>query len=260
MGKSFWKGAISLGMVVIPVRLQVATKSRRPAFHMLHKTCMTRVKQALRCERDNEYLAPEEIVRGYEWTKDQYVVLNDEDFDKVPVGTAHTIEILGFVKATEIDPVYYSGCYYLEPEELAVKPFSLLNQALTKTGRVGLAKVTFQRREHLCLLRPVGDTLFLHTMYYHDEVLPRPEAVTREATAAEMELAMSLVVTMTKTFNPEEYRDEYRLALERLIEAKIRGQEVPAPKPKKVEVADLMAALRASIEAARAKTESTSQR
>jgi len=201
---------------------------------------------------DDEYFGSDEVTRGYEYAKGQYVTLDENDFKKVPVRTGHAIDILCFVEAQEIDPVYYRDSYYLEPEELAAKPFTLLTQALQKTKRYAVAKVTFQRREHLCCLRPLNGILALHTMYYHDEILPWKQLVPPEqaVSSEEMDMASTLVKAMAKEFAPQEYRDEYRVALQGVIEAKIKGEEIKVPKAPKVEVMDLMAALKASVEVA----------
>lgn len=253
MARAFWKGAISFGLVVIPVKMYVATETSTLSFHLLHKKCLTRPKQVLFCETDNEYFTIKETVRGYEYTRGQYVILQESDFKKVPVKTTHTIDILGFVYSREIDQLYYRGSHYLEPEEVAVKPFSLLREALLKTERVGIAKVSFQRREHLCCLRPMDNILALHTLHYADEILPRSELSPPEQklTKEEMEMATSLIASMAKSFQPEEYKDEYRLGLQKVIEAKIEGEEIKVPRAAKVEIPDLMSALRASIESAR---------
>ncbi len=256
MARAFWKGAISFGMVVIPVKMYTATESAPLAMHLLHRKCFSRPRQVYYCPVDNEYLKPEDIVRGYEYTKGQYVTLEEDDFKKVPVRTTHAIDIFGFAEAQEIDPVYYRDSYYLQPEDLAVKPYSLLNKVLVKTKRLGLAKVTFQRREHLCCLRPMDGLLALHTMYYHDEIVPWRELVPPKQAAApsEMEMASTLVMAMARKFTPEEYKDEYRLALQSVIEARIKGEEIKVPKAPKVEVMDLMSALKASLEAAKRET------
>lgn len=253
MAKAFWKGAISFGMVSIPVKMYVATESQTLAFHYLHKKCLTRPKQVLYCQQDNEYFSSKETVRGYEYSKDRYVVLEDSDFEKVPVKTTHTIEIVGFVKAEEIDPIYFSGGHYLEPEEIAPKPFCLLREALRRTARVGVAKVTFQRREHLCCLRPLDSLLALHTLHYQDEIVPRSEITVPDVkvTANELEMAESLIGVMVQKFQPEDYRDEYREAVREIIQAKVRGEEIKITEmPKFEEIPDLMSALKASIEAA----------
>lgn len=253
MAKAFWKGAISFGMVSIPVKMYVATTASTLSFHMLHKKCLTRPKQVLHCEQDNEYFSSRDTVRGYEYVKGQYAILKEEDFEKVPLRTTHAIDIVGFVKSGEIDPIYFYGSHYLEPEEFGAKPFCLLREALRKAQRVGIAKVAFQRREHLCCLRPLDSLLVLHTMHYQDEVLPRQEITVpqKELAASELEMAQSLIDVMAKGFRPEDYRDEYRQELEKLISARIQGQEIEVMEmPRIEEIPDLMSALKASIEAA----------
>jgi DNA end-binding protein Ku len=255
MARAFWKGVISFGMVVIPVRMYVATETRGLSFHVLHKKCLTRPKQVWHCDQDDEYFTSGETVRGYEFTKGQYVVLSEDDFKKVNIKSNHSINIQGFVEAAEVDPVYYQNSHYLEPEELGKKPFILLREALLKTRRVGLAKVAFQRREHLCLLRPLGDILALHSLYYPDEILGRGKlsAEGTKITPEEMEMANTLVMAMAAGFKPEQFKDEYESALKKLVEAKVKGVEVKMPEEEKIAVPDLMAALKASIEAARKK-------
>lgn len=256
MARSFWKGVISFGMVAIPVKMYVATETKTTSFHVLHKKCHNRLKQMWYCPVDDQYLSLQDSVKGYEYAPDQYVVLDDKDFEKVPVKTLHSINITGFVESKEIDPIYFRGSHYLEPDELGVKPFLLLREALAKTHRLGIAKVTFQRQEHLCCLRPLDDLLVLHTMYFHDEILPKDQlapakqAVNRD----ELEMATRLIDTMAKSFKPEDYKDEYHAALKKLIEAKIEGQEIKTPKESKVVIKDLMEALRTSIETAKKET------
>jgi DNA end-binding protein Ku len=255
VARAFWKGVISFGMVAIPVKMYLATQSKTPSFHYLHNKCLTRPKQVLYCPVDNEYFSTKETVRGYEYTKGEYVVIEESDFEKVPVKTAHTIDIHAFVEAKEIDPIYYYGSHYLEPEELGAKPFALLREALRQTRRVAVAKISFQRREHLCSLRPLDNILSLHTMHYQEEILPWTELNLgkAEGTAQELEMAVSLVNTMARSFQPEEYLDEYQMALEKLVQAKVEGREISAPEVTKVEIPDLMAALKASIETAQKK-------
>jgi DNA end-binding protein Ku len=256
MAKAFWKGVISFGMVVIPVKMYTATEPRSLNLHLLHKKCLTRPRQVLHCEQDAEYFSAKETVRGYEYAKNQYLVLDEKDLQKVPVKTAHAISIQGFVAAQAVDPIYYQNSHYLEPEELGVKPFGLLKAALAQTGRIGIAKVTFQKREHLCVLRPLEETLVLHSLYYPDEIIERPQIAVPEsqATAGELEMAISLVKAMSAEFKPEDYTDEYQAALKTVIEAKLKGVEIKPPAEPQVVVPDLMAALKASIEAARKKS------
>ena len=255
MAKAFWKGVISFGMVVIPVKMYVATEPRALSFHLLHKKCLTRPKQVLHCEHDEEYFASNETVRGYEYAKDQYIVLEENDFKKIPVKTTHSISILGFVEAGDIDSIYYQDSHYIEPEELGAKPFALLKEVLTRTNRMGIAKVTLQRREHLCALKPLDSIMVLHTLYYHNEILnhkdlnpPQPALSERE-----LEMATSLVKSMSAPFKPEQYKDEYQAALKELVEAKLKGVEIKAIEEPIPEIPDLMAALKASLEATKKK-------
>jgi DNA end-binding protein Ku len=252
MTRAFWRGVISFGMVAIPVKMSVATESKAPSFHYLHKKCLTRPKQVLYCAEDDEYFSTKETVRGYEYSKEQYVVFEEEDFNNVPVRTTHTIDIIGFVDAKEIDTIYYSGTHYLEPEELGVKPFSLLKTVLEKTGLLGIAKVAFQRKEHLCCLRPLDRILGLQTLHYKDDILPTDELTPpqRKLAPDELDMATKLVKAMTTSFKPDEYSDNYTVALQGMVEAKLRGVEIKAPETPKVEIEDLMTALKASVAAA----------
>ena len=252
MPRAFWKGTISFGMVAIPVRMSIATKTETPSFHLLHNKCLTRPKQVLYCAQDEEYFSTRETVRGYEYSKDQYVVFDEGELEKVPVKTAHSIDIHAFVKLAEIDPIYFEGSHYLEPEPLGVKPFALLKSVLEKTGLAGIAKVTFQRREHLCCLRPLAEIMVLHSLRYRKDILPVGDLVPPKPAVSEpeMDMAIKLVEAMTTAFSPEKYRDEYTSALKKMVEAKLRGVEVKAPKTEKIEIEDLMAALKQSVAAA----------
>jgi DNA end-binding protein Ku len=254
MPRAFWKGVISFGMVAIPVKMYTATEAASAiAFHMLHDKDMTRVKQVLFCPAENEYIDRKDTVKGYEFSKGQYVVLTDSDFEKIPLKSAHSITISRFVEAKEIDPTLYSGAHYLEPEELGVKPFRLLCEALRKTGLVGVAKVVLQRREHLCCVRPLGDILALDTLHYASEVAPAAQfsPPAAEISEGELDMAVSLIKVMAGPFEHEKYRDEYRSALKELVDAKIKGRKIVAPEAPRIEIGDLMASLRASIEAAK---------
>lgn len=253
MPRTFWKGVISFGLVAIPVKMSTATESKAASFHLLHQKCLTRPRQVLHCESDNEYFGIKDTVRGYEVAKEQYVVFDENDFNNLPIKTAHSIDILGFVDSREIDPIYYYGAHYVEPEELGAKPFRLLREALVKTERAGIAKVSFQRREHLCSLRPLEDILVLHTMHYRNEIIPYKDIAPAKprVTASELDMAVSVVKAMSRSFNPEDYRDEYKEALNKAVEAKLKGEQIVAPEIPRMEIADLMAALRASLEAAR---------
>ena len=255
MTVSFWKGVISFGMVAIPVKMSVAIETKTITFHYLHNKCHTRPKQVLYCAEDKEYFSVAETVKGYEYSKNQYVIFEEEDFDKISVRTTHSIDIAGFVKANQIDTIYYSDCHYLEPEKLGIKPFALLKTVLEKTGMVGIAKVTFQRREHLCCLRPLDKILVLQTMHYKQDILPTYDLAPppQKLATPELEMATKLVEAMTTTFKPEEYHDEYSLALQKMVEDKLTGVEIKTPKVEKIEFEDLMTALKQSVAAASGK-------
>ena len=254
MPRSIWNGLISFGMVSIPVKLFTATDSKDISFHLLHQECNSRLKQ-LRwcpvCEREAEW---GETVRGYEYAKEQHVIMTDEDFDKLPLPSRRTIELAAFVKAEEIDPVYYEKSYYLEPDEVGIKPFALLMKALREKDLTAVAKIAIRNKERLCALRPMDGTLMLETLYYADEI--RVERGTEvpevQVSDRELEMASTLIDLLADSFEPEKYQDEYRRALMEIIEAKLQGEEfVEAPVAAPAKVTDLMAALKASVEAAK---------
>ncbi|HEX7021296.1 MAG TPA: Ku protein [Trueperaceae bacterium] len=253
MPRPLWKGAISFGMVSIPVKLYTATEEKDVRFNMLHRDDLSRVKQKLFCaEEDVEIDRSTEIVKGYEITPGNYVVMDDEDFEKVPVNTTHTVEITDFVSLEEIDPILYQKTYYLEPEEIGMKPFALLMRALEETGRVAIAKVTLRQKEQLCSLRIYENTIALETMFYADEVrktsdLSVPDKKV-EISDRELKMATSIVDMLTGDFDYESYKDEYREALLEIIEKKAEGQTIEAPEPKVAKIMDLTEALRASVE------------
>ncbi len=258
MPRAIWRGAISFGMVSIPIRLFPATESKDIGFRQLRRDSNTRVRM-LRWDPVEEQEVPyDEIVRGYEYAKDRYVVLDEEDFEKLPLPTKHTIELTAFVEESEIDPVHYEKSYYLAPDDVGLKPYSLLIRAMQAKGLIAIAKVAIRTKERLCALRARGDQLILETLYYPDEIRdPGEAAAVEEISDQEMEMARALIEMLEEPFDPEKYHDEYREALMTIIEAKLEGQEVATPEAAAPQPAvDLMAALRASVEAARARKES----
>ena len=260
--RSIWNGAISFGMVVIPVKMYPATDSKDISFVNLHSTCNSRIRQPRYCPHHETTVETAEIVRAYEYAKDQYIVMEDSDFDNLPVPSKHTIEIRRFVDLTSIDPIYFEKSYALEPQEIGVKPFYLLKQALESTERVAVAQVSIRQKETLCCLRPYEQGIMMETMQYPDEIRGMSELELPEAEAAfseqEMSMAIALIDQLTGPFEPEDYRDEYRVALERVIEAKLVGGEpvTAAPAALKGKVGDLMEALKASIEATKSERKS----
>jgi DNA end-binding protein Ku len=252
MPRAFWKGVISFGLVSIPVKMYVGAAAHPLAFHLLHEKCHTRPRQVLHCDKDDEYFSIKQTVRGYEYARDQFVILEEKDFKKMTLKTTHAIEITAFVQADAIDPVYYNGIHFLEPDTPGIKPFHLLRESLVKLEKVAVAKVTFQQREHLCCLRPSENRLLLHTLYYPDEIIKpdEPAPLKVELKLEEREMAVSLINALSREFHPEQYHDEYRVALRALIEAKLRGKDLSPVTEPTPEIPDLMAAMRASILAA----------
>ena len=257
MARAIWRGAITFGMVHIPVRLYTATESKDISFRQLHRDDHSRVRYLRWCPVDERELAPEEIVRGYEYAKDSYVVLEEKEFEGLPVASKHTITLSAFVEASEIDPIYYEKSYYLEADETGEKPFALLLRALTERSLTGIAKIAIRNREQLCALRASGDALVLETLLHADEIRPVVGEVDDvDVSDPELQMALSLIEMMRQPFDPASYTDDYREALTALITAKLEGGEVVAgevaPQPA-TQVVDLMAALRASVDAALAR-------
>jgi DNA end-binding protein Ku len=255
MARPLWKGAISFGMVSIPVRLYTATEEKDVRFNQLHAEDKARIRQKRFCSEEDVEVDLSEIVKGYEVTPGHYVILEDEDLEKVPVNTTHTIEITDFVSLSEIDPILYQKTYYLEPEEIGHKPFALLMRALQDSERVAIAKVTLRQKEQLCSLRLYENTIALETMFYDDEVrstqeLNIPDA-EMELSDRELAMAKSLVEMLTTEFDYSQYKDNYREALMEIIRKKAEGEVIEAPAPVAAKITDLTEALRASVEAVR---------
>src|SRR5919204_909205 len=255
MPRPIWKGAITFGMISIPVKLYGATESKDVAFNTLHAECKSRLKQKRWCPVHDREVTADEVVRAYEYTKDQYVEVSDEDLEQLPIPSKHTIELSSFVKQSEIDPVYYERSYYLEPEQVGLKPYALLMRALKTKQVSAMAKIALRNKESLCVLRPSEHgVLMLETLFYPDEIRTQdlPESPEVLVSQPELNMALSLVEMLEEPFDPKKYHDDYRNALLEVIEAKRSGQELvaqpEAPMPKTV---DLMAALKASLEAAK---------
>ena len=256
MARPLWKGAVSFGMVSIPVRLYTATDEKDIHFNMLHDEDLSRIKQKRFCAEEDVEVDLKDIVKGYEVSPGQYVILEDEDFEKVPVNTTHTIEITDFVSLEKIDPILYQKTYYLEPEEVGVKPFALLMRALEDSGRVAIAKVTLRQKEQLCTLRIYENTIALETMFYGDEVRSTEELSVPgkkiEVSDKELAMAKSLIdMLSSEEFDFEQYKDNYREALLEIIRRKAEGQTIEMPKAAPAKITDLTEALRASVEAIR---------
>jgi DNA end-binding protein Ku len=253
-----WKGAISFGLVTIPVAVFPATEEKSVKFNQLHDEDMGRIRYKRVCEIDGEEVPYEHIVKGYEIEKDRYVVLNDEDFDAVPVESSRTIDIQQFVALEEIDPILYKKSYYLVPDETGAKAYALLRRALEEESKVGISKVSFRDKEHLAALRFKDDVFVLETMFWPDEIRAADFETVHEdgkIRDQEVEMAKALIENLSEPWNPQAYKDEYREALLEVVEKKAAGEEIEAaPEAQPARVVDLMEALKASVEAVKQKS------
>jgi DNA end-binding protein Ku len=250
-----WKGAISFGLVTIPVAVYPATEEKTLRFNQLHDEDGGRVRYKRVCEKDGEEVSFEHIVKGYEVEKDRYVVLTDDDFDSVPIQSSRAIDIVQFVDIDQIDPVLFKKSYYLIPDETGAKAYALLREAMSHDDRVGIAKVSFRDKEHMAALRFKDDAFVLETMFWPDEVREADFGgvdVDLEVRDQELAMARQLIDSLTSQWNPAEYTDEYRQALLRIVEAKLNGEEIEVVEPESTaKVVDLMEALKASVAAAK---------
>ena len=265
MPRPLWKGAISFGMVSIPIKVYSATEEKDVRFNMLHSADNSRVKQKLFCaEEDIEIDRSTDVIKGYEITPGNYVIMEEDDFQKVNVESTHTIDIKSFVNLEAIDPILYQKTYYLEPEEIGQKPFALLMAALKETGRVAIAKVTFRQKEQLCSLRLYGNTIALETMFYADEVRTTDELSVpgedMDVTDRDLTMARSLVDMLAEEdFDLAQYKDEYREGLLEIINKKAEGQIIETPVAAPAKITDLTEALRASVEQVRKRKGATAE-
>jgi DNA end-binding protein Ku len=257
-----WKGAISFGLVTIPVSVYPATEEKGLKFNQLHDEDMGRIRYKRVCSIDGQEVEYEHIVKGYEVEKDRYIVVTDDDLDAVPVPSGRSIDIQQFVELDEIDPILFKKSYYLVPDETGAKAYALLRQALADEGKVGIAKVSFRDKEHLSALRFKDQVFVLETMYWPDEVrgaefdtLGADEKIRDN----EIEMARSLIDSLSEPWNPQAFQDAYREALLEIVEKKLAGQPIEAPAEEApARVVDLMEALKASVAAAKERTPSSS--
>jgi len=255
--RSIWKGSVSFGLVSIGVKLYSATEERDVSFNQVRRSDGARIRYKRVAESDGEEVPYADIAKGYQLPSGETVVLTDEDFADLPLPSARVVDVLQFVPADQIDPIYYNKSYYLEPEKTAIKPYLLLRDALEESEMVGLVKVAIRNREQLATLRVRDGVIVLGTMIWPDEVRVADFGFLDEdieLRQQEQAMARSLVESMAGDFVPEEYTDNYRAALQSVIEAKIEGREIveaEEPQPDAGNVVDLMSALRASVEAAK---------
>ncbi|MGA8432895.1 MAG: Ku protein [Candidatus Sulfotelmatobacter sp.] len=251
MPSSVWSGHLTFGLISMPVRLFSGARSSGISFNMLHRPDKARVKQQYICSVEGTVVDRSEIVKGYEFRKDEYIVIEPEEIKKIEPQTAKTMEILEFVKTSEVDPVYFESSYYMMPEEAGRRPYALLTKALEESEYVAIAKITMHNREYTVFLRPHEGGMMLHTMYYAEEVkkvegFGAPDVELKDA---EVKVAHQLIEALADEWDPEKYKDTFQENLKKLIETKLEGGEVTeVEKPKKLApVVDLMAALKQSL-------------
>ncbi len=250
MASSVWKGHLTFGLVSFPVRLFSAARAETISFNLLHQDDHSRIKQVTFCQAEDKPVPRSDLVKGYEYEKDRYVVIDEEDIRKVAPKTAKVMEILEFVKADQVDPIYLESSYYVAPDEGGEKPYALLFQALRESNYYALAKVAMHNREHIIVLRPGAKGILSHTMYFQDEIRQVEEFRTDTSLVKdkELEMAKMLISSLEAEFEPQKYHDEYRLNLEKMIEAKIEGKKVvAAPSEHVAPVIDIMEALKRSL-------------
>ena len=250
--KPIWKGSIAFGLVNIPVRLYPATESHGLATHMLYKKDLSRIRFQRVAESTGKEVPADEIVKGYEVEKDQYVILSDEELRDVAPEKSISIEIQEFVAESEIPSLYFEKPYYLEPDKGAGKAYALLREALAKTGKVGVAQFVMRNKDSLCVLKPQGPGLILNALRFASEIRPMEELSLpskENLSVSEVSLAIKLIEGMTDKFDPAKYQDTYTEEVHKLIEAKAKGQKLQAPAPQavKTNVIDLVAALQESL-------------
>jgi DNA end-binding protein Ku len=253
-----WRGAIQFGLVTIPVKLYLATEQGGIGFNLLHASCLNRIQMKVYCPHHDEVIPRSETVRGYEWSKGKYVVVTEEDLDSVPLKTMRAIEIEMFVNASRESSgtQFVKQAYYLEPEQIGAKAFYLLKSVLADQGKSAICKIVLKDREQLAALNPFSNTMLLTTLHWPDEVramdeLNLPEDQI-EIKASEKKMAEQLVASMTGEFSADDYADDYRQALMAVIERKVAGEKPePAARAEPTNITDLMAALEASVAAAR---------
>ncbi|MGR3764668.1 non-homologous end joining protein Ku [Rossellomorea sp. NS-SX7] len=264
---TIWKGSISFGLVNIPIKLHSATEDRDIKLRSLHKECHTPIKYEKVCPVCDKEIEHNDIVKGYEVTKGKFVVLEEEELNEIKEANAEkTVEILDFIKIDEIDPIFYDRSYFLSPNDGGKKAYTLLRKALLTSGKVGIAKITMRSKEHLSVVRVYENTLVMETIHYPDEVraskdvpnVPESDDISEK----ELETATMLIEQLTSEFQPENYHDEYRERLSKLIESKQTGEKVVTAKERapKENVTDLMAALQASIDSTKPEKKKTEKK
>ena len=250
MATTVWKGHLTFGLISMPIRMFTAARGERISFNQLHNVCHSRLKQPLFCPVCNRNVERSEIVKGYEYEKDQYVLFSEEELDKIEPPSAHVMEILEFVKLDEMDPLYFDSSYYLSPEDAGVKAYKLLIDAMKESGYGAIAKLTMHQREHIVIIRPGSKGMTLHTMFYSNEIRASEAVPTDKVEVKDQEkkLALQLIESLAAPFEPQKYRDEYQENVRAMIAAKLKGQQVTeVAQPHMAPVIDLMEALKRSL-------------
>ena len=257
--RPLWRGAITFGLISIPVRLYSAVENKSLKFHLLHEEDGGRIRYQRRCAKCGKEVSWDDIIKGYEYSKDHYVTFSDEELEALDVDSIKAVDVVSFVPLTDIDPIYFDKTYYVVPEPSGLKAYKLLADALEAEGQVGVAKVALRDKEHLATIRLKDNVFVLETMHWPDEIrTPDFEELDKKVDVRdpEVKMARQLIQQLAGGFNPDEFEDEYRAGLQELAEKKIEGQEVtvaaePAEEP--AQVVDLMEALKASVDQAKKK-------
>ncbi len=251
MASTVWKGHLTFGLISIPIGLYSAARGERVSFNQLHKECHSRIRQPLFCPTCNRMVERSEVVKGYEYEKDQYVLFNEDELEKIAPPSSRAMEILEFVPVSEVDPLYFDTSYYMVAEEAGQKAYELLVRTMKESKFAAVAKLTMHQREYTVIIRPRAGGLTLHTMYYENEIRQVAEYGKTngvELKAQEVKLAQQLVESLAADFEPKKYKDEYQDRVKGLIEAKLQGREVTStPQPQLAPVIDLMEALKKSL-------------
>jgi DNA end-binding protein Ku len=255
--RALWKGAITFGLITIPVKLYSSVSEKGVKFNMLHAEDGGRIKYKRECTKCGKEVSWDEIAKGYEYSKDHYVMFTDQDFDALDIESVHAIDVVSFVPLEQIDPIYFNKTYYVAPDPAGLKAYKLLAEALEAEQQVGVAKVALRDKEHLATVRLKDGVFVLETMHWPDEIrAPEFEEMDKKVDVrdAEVKMARQLVQQLSSDFEPGEFADEYRAAVEKLVQQKIEGEEVTvaeAPEEEPTKVVDLMDALKASVDAAK---------
>ena len=261
MPRSIWKGAISFGLITIPIKVYGATETKDLSFRQVHAEDGGRIKYKRVCEVCGKEIPYTEIAKGYETGDGRLVILDSEDFENLPLASSKAVEVVQFVKTDDIDPTYFERTYFLEADGPGAKPYVLLRRALAEEGKAAVVKVALRSRESLALIRAKDDLLLMHTMLWPDELRDGEFAAPGDdikVSDAEVQMARMFIDQLSGEFDPSQFTDSYREALEAVVQAKLAGQPVPTESdeaPKEAEVVDLVAALRASVEAAKKRRE-----